>query len=413
MRVKAISSTTKVAVVGGGIVGLATARELLLRNVHPVTVLEAEPKLAAHQTGRNSGVIHAGIYYAPHSLKAKLCLEGLHKTYAYLEEKSIPHKKVGKLIVALNDSQVPELQRLFSNAQQNGVPDIRLVDADEIRRIEPECAGVAAIHSPITGIVDWALVAEHYAHDIRSLGGEIRTKARVTDIKCNDSISLTYTNGTESNVLHADKLISCAGLFSDRVARLLGGERAPQILPVRGEYLRVTNTHIASRIRGNIYPVPDPETGSPFLGVHFTPSMSGELIVGPNAVLAFSRTGYRALDFSFRDFWEMLSYPGFWPLAKRFWRHGASELYHSLFISAAAKSAREYVPALTTTDFERRGSQTYGVRAQALGLGGELVDDFVFETAADGRVLHTRNAPSPAATSSLAIARVIADRSQG
>ncbi|KAI0567375.1 L-2-hydroxyglutarate dehydrogenase [Gracilaria domingensis] len=403
--------STNVAVIGGGIVGLATARELLLRNVAPVTVLEAESKLGAHQTGRNSGVIHAGIYYAPHSLKAKLCLEGLHKTYSYLKEKAIPHKKVGKLIVALDESQVPALQKLFSNAQQNGVPDIRLVDRTDMRDIEPECAGISAIHSPITGIVDWALVADSYAQDIRSHGGEILTDARVADITCNDSISLTYKCGDTTNVLQADRVISCAGLHSDRVAQMLGGERAPQILPVRGEYLRVTNPHIVSRIRGNIYPVPDSGAGSPFLGVHFTPTMSGELIVGPNAVLAFSRTGYRALDFSYRDVREMLSYPGFWRLARRFWRYGASEFYRSVFISAAAKAARQYVPALKTTDFERRGSESYGVRAQALGLGGELVDDFVFESAADGKVLHTRNAPSPAATSSLAIARVIVDTS--
>ncbi|PXF45885.1 L-2-hydroxyglutarate dehydrogenase, mitochondrial [Gracilariopsis chorda] len=402
---------TNVAVIGGGILGLATARELLLRNVKGVTVLEAESKLGSHQTGRNSGVIHAGIYYAPHSLKAKLCLEGLHKTYQYLEKNNIPHKRVGKLIVALDDSELPELHRIFVNAQENAVPEIRLVDAGGIRDIEPECSGIAAIHSPLTGVVDWGLVADHYAQDIRNLGGEILTSARVIGVNCNDTITLNYKTGDKVSTLSTERVISCAGLQSDRVAQLLDGLRAPQILPVRGEYLRVTNPHIVKRIRGNIYPVPDSGTGTPFLGVHFTPTMSGELIVGPNAVLAFSRAGYRPLDFSLRDMKDMLSYPGFWHLARRFWRYGAAEFYRSIFLSAATTAAQRYVPVLKSSDFERRGAQFSGIRAQALGLKGELVDDFVFETAADGRVLHTRNAPSPAATSSLSIARMIVDKS--
>lgn len=402
--------STNIAIVGGGILGLATARELLMRNVRGITVLEAEPNLFAHQTGRNSGVIHTGIYYSPQSLKAKLCLEGLQRTYEYLNDKAIPYKKVGKLIVALDDSQLPKLHKLYESAQANKVPGVTLVDAKSIRDIEPQCVGVAAIHSPMAGIVDWAMVAHHYAQDVRSLGGQIITNARVTAIEHHDHIQLTYNTPVTSHTLRAERVISCAGAYSDRVAQLLGGSKEPLILPVRGEYLRVTNQSIAANINGNIYPVPDSGAGTPFLGVHFTPTMSGELLVGPNAVLAFSRSGYHPLDFTYRDIREMFSYPGFWHLAKSYWRYGAGEFYRSIFISEAAKAARQYVPALKASDFERRGAQRSGIRAQALGLKGELVDDFVFETAANGRVVHTRNAPSPGATSSLAIARVIAEK---
>lgn len=405
-------SPSKVAIIGGGILGLATARELLIRGVRPLTVLEAEPILASHQSGRNSGVVHAGIYYAPNSLKATLCLEGLQRSYHYFDQHQIPYKKTGKLIVALDRSELSSLETLFQNAQINGVPDMQFLHStEEIHHLQPGCAGIAAIFSPHTGIVDWAAVARSYADQVRSMGGTIQTSSRVFALEHNELIDLHVQTPTARKVVKTERVISCAGVQSDRVAALLNGVRDPAIIPVRGEYLRITNPDLASTIRMNIYPVPDSGSGSPFLGVHFTPTLSGDVIVGPNAVLAFSRNGYKASDFSWRDINDMVRYPGFWRLASRFWKFGAREAYRSAFISSAARAARKYVPAVQVSDFERQGPERSGIRAQAVSMSGALVDDFVFESAADGRVLHTRNAPSPGATSSLAIARVIADKS--
>lgn len=408
----------EVAVVGGGIIGLATARQLMLRGAQRVAVLEAEANLAQHQTSRNSGVIHAGIYYKPNSLKARLCLQGLQRTYDYCDQKRIPYRKVGKLIVALNDSQIGALKQLYQNALVNNVPDLRYLDTPErVRQIEPECAGIAAIHSPHTGIVDWALVARHFADDVRDMGGEILVNSRVCGLKYKHEhvhiqVSATSATRQAAPVVTAERVITCAGAQSDRVARLLGGAHSPQIIPVRGEYLRVTNMEIARRIRGNIYPVPDSGSGAAFLGVHFTPTMSGEVIVGPNAVVSFSRDGYTPFSARTLDLWQMVSYAGFWRLCARHARYGLREVYRSAFVRAAANAAREYVPGLGADDFERRGIDKSGIRGQAVDWEGRLVDDFVFESGAGGRVLHTRNAPSPGATSSLAIAEMIVKRSE-
>ena len=407
-----------VAVVGGGIIGLATARELLLRNVGRVVVLEAENKVAAHQSGRNSGVVHAGVYYAPGSLKARLCLSGMRRTYDYCEEHQIPYKKVGKLIVALHEWELPALHRLHQNSLTNQVPGISLLESNaQIRSIEPECSGIAAIHSPETGIVDWGCVARAYADDIHELGGEVYLRSTViglsaeTQIDKPVNVSFCREKAGEIFNLQADRVITCAGAQSDRVAELSGGERYPRIIPVRGEYLQVRNEALAKNIRGNIYPVPDSGSGSPFLGVHFTPTMNGEMLVGPNAVLALARDGYEWTDFRWKDVKDMLSYKGFWHLAKSYWRYGLKEMYRSLFVSAATSAARQYVPALKADDFERRGSDRSGIRGQAVAYDGKLVDDFLFETSAGGRILHTRNAPSPGATSSLAIAELVVDKS--
>lgn len=401
-----------VAVVGGGIIGLATARELLLRGVKRITLVEAEPTLASHQTARNSGVIHAGIYYAPNSLKARLCLEGMRRTYHYCDHNSIPYRKVGKLIVALDQSELPALEQLYRHGTTNAVPGIRLLRGNHlIREVEPECAGIAAIHSPETGIVDWRVVANHYAADIRERKGTILTSSPVTALEHrSDHVRIHITSPHNRTILPADRVITCAGLQSDRVARMLHGANAPQIIPVKGEYLRITNSKIASNIRGNIYPVPNSGSGNPFLGVHFTPTISGDVIVGPNALPVLSRTAYDN-PISLKDIRQMLSYVGFWRLAIRQWRYAAREIHNSLRISAAAAAASRYVPALGVADFTRCNSRAFGIRAQAVSPKGELVDDFVFESAAKGSVLHVRNAPSPGATSSLAIARIIADRS--
>lgn len=401
------------AVVGGGIVGLATARELLKRagGASRVAVLEAETGVARHQSGRNSGVVHAGLYYAPGSLKARLCAEGMRRSYAYFEERGVPYRKVGKVVVALDASEVPALDAVYAKAVANGVPGVRyLATPAELREVEPECAGVCAIHSPETGIVDWGVVAECYARDVQDMGGDILLKHRVVAIEDMHPLRIRVEGGTD---IRAERVVTCAGVQSDRVASMLGGAPQPQILPVRGEYLRVTNPDVVARIRGNIYPVPDSGAGSPFLGVHFTPTMSNELIVGPNAVLAFARDGDRYSRVNLRDVTQMLTYPGFWRLATKHFRYAAGEMYRSIYTRAAATKARRYVPALSVTDFARRSPDKNGIRAQSLAVDGSLLDDFLFEEGADGRVLHTRNAPSPGATSSLALARVIADRSLG
>lgn len=407
-----------VAVVGGGILGLATARQLLLGTAQSVALLEAEPALAQHQTGRNSGVVHAGIYYKPGSLKARLCLDGMQKSYKYFDQKGIPYRKVGKLIVALRDSDRPQLQHLYQNALTNAVPDVAYLDSPEqIRRVEPECAGVAAIHSPNTGIVDWGLVANHFGDDIRDMGGSIFLNSKVSRISYDGQRKVSlFTQAAQSDrtaepTVTAERVITCAGAQSDRVAGLMGGAKHPQIVPVRGEYLRVTNERIASRIHGNIYPLPDSGSGSPFLGIHFTRTMNDEVIVGPNAVLAFARDGYSPTDVRLADVAQLATNAAFWKLCWTHGRYGLKELYHSIFVSAAAQAAREYVPALSVTDFDRRGADRSGIRGQAVSSDGKLVDDFVFESAGGGRVLHTRNAPSPGATSSLAISEMIVDQS--
>lgn len=396
--------------IGGGIIGLATAREVMLRGAQRVAVFESEGRVAQHQSSRNSGVVHAGIYYKPNSLKARLCLQGMQRSYAYCEQKGIPYRKVGKLIVALNEAELPSLRELFRNAVANGVRDVRYVSSGkEIREIEPECGGVAGIHSPHTGIVEWGVVAQHFAEDVREMGGEIMVNSEVCGLEDKGEGIDIYT---ASKVVRAEKVITCAGAQSDRVAGLLGGGRSPRIIPVRGEYLRVRNAEIAERIRGNIYPVPNVGSGGAFLGVHFTRTMRDEVIVGPNAVVSFSRDGYGRLSGRMRDVWDMAKFAGFWRLCARHGRYGMGEAYRSVFIRAAARAAREYVPGLGVEDFERRGIEKSGIRGQAVDWEGRLVEDFVFEEGAGGRVLHTRNAPSPGATSSLAIAEMIVERSE-
>ena len=390
------------AIVGGGILGLATAREILGRYPRlKLVVLEKEPEIGRHQTGHNSGVIHAGLYYAPGSLKAKLCAEGRDKLYAFLDEQGIPYRRVGKLVVALNEAELPRLEELHRRGTANGVPGLEVVGPERLREMEPHVAGVRAIFSPITGIVDYGQVAQAYARQVRERGGEIRTRCAVDAIaRRGDRVLLRTTQG----VVQTRALITCAGLHSDRLARMTGGEEDPKIVPFRGDYY-ILRPERRDLVRGNVYPVPDPSF--PFLGVHFTPRMNGDVWLGPNAVLAFAREGYQRLDVNARDLAETLAYPGFQALALKYWRTGLDEMVRDFSRAAFVRELQRYVPALREDDVLPGPS---GVRAQALNRDGSLVDDFVLSSAPG--VIHVRNAPSPAATSSLAIGRMIADMAE-
>ncbi|XP_026866365.1 L-2-hydroxyglutarate dehydrogenase, mitochondrial isoform X1 [Electrophorus electricus] len=405
-----------IAVVGGGIVGLATARELVLR--HPnltFIVLEKEKELALHQSGHNSGVIHSGIYYTPGSLKARLCVRGASLAYAYCDSRAIPYRRCGKLIVALDREEVPRLKALYERGQKNNVKQISLIDARSIREREPYCRGIMALDSPYTGIVDWRLVALSYGKDFQQAGGAIITGFEATHIAmaaespAGSSEGLKYPVAVRSSTgeeVRCRFVLTCGGLYSDRLAEISGCRAEPRIIPFRGDYL-VLKPEKSYLIRGNIYPVPDPRF--PFLGVHFTPRMDGSVWLGPNAVLAFKREGYRICDFNSNDFVDALSFRGLHRLVMKNVTYGLGEMYRGMFISAQVKILQKYIPELGHNDVVRGPS---GVRAQALDADGNLVDDFAFDGGVDElgrRVLHVRNAPSPAATSSLAIAEMIAD----
>ena len=392
-----------IVIVGGGIVGLATARDLLMRRPgQRVAILEKESAIGQHQTGHNSGVIHAGVYYAPGSLKARLCTEGRLKTYEYCEEKGIPYEKCGKLIVAIEPEELPRLETLWERAQANGVPGIRLVGPEEIREIEPHSAGIKGIFSPETGIVDWSKVAASYAEDVTALGGEILTNYEVNGIRRKNDWVLLKT--TFDEIIPTRYLITCAGLQSDRVAAMSGADKSPQIVPFRGDYMKL-KPEKAYLTRGMIYPVPDPRY--PFLGVHFTKRHDGEVWLGPNAVYAFARHGYGKLDFSVRDNLENVLFPGFWKMVGQHWKMGVDEMVRDFSKKLFVETCKKYVPEVTEDDCVPGPS---GVRAQALGSDGALVDDFIVQTS--DRIFHVRNAPSPAATSSMAIGRAIADRAE-
>ncbi|GFO48712.1 L-2-hydroxyglutarate dehydrogenase, mitochondrial [Plakobranchus ocellatus] len=405
-------------IVGGGIVGTATAQELSTR--HPqlkLAILEKETELAAHQSGHNSGVIHAGIYYTPGSLKAKLCVKGLAMTYAYCDKHKIPYNKCGKLIVAVDPEEIPRLDNLMERGQQNGVKDLRMVGADEIKDIEPNCVGLKAIHSPHTGIIDWGLVTKHYGKQFESQGGRIYTDFNVShfslkaESKEGSTAGMTHpveikAGDKQNPVISSRFVVTCGGLHSDRLAEKSGCDPEPRIVPFRGEYLLLAPEK-SDLVRGNIYPVPDPRF--PFLGVHFTPRIDGSVWLGPNAVLAFKREGYGYTQFNLRDLADALSFRGLRKLAMRHLGYGLSEMYKGIYIRAQVKQLQRFVPSLRPQDVVRGPS---GVRAQALDRDGQLVDDFVFDSGSSDlgcRVLHVRNAPSPAATSSLAIAEMVAD----
>ncbi|WP_285549431.1 L-2-hydroxyglutarate oxidase [Actinoplanes regularis] len=388
-----------IGIVGAGIVGLAIGREITLRRPGTrVVVLEKENDVALHQTGHNSGVVHAGIYYTPGSLKAQLCTRGRLLLKAYCQERSIAYDECGKLVVAVRPDELGRLDDLEKRARENNVPGLRRVDPAGIREIEPHAAGLAALHSPETAITDFPGVAKAFARDIVAAGGEVRLGWPVDRITERGG-RIEVASGERHLV--ADRLIVCAGLQSDRVAGLAGDAPEPVIIPFRGEYMRV-RPEKADLVRGMIYPVPDPRY--PFLGVHFTRRVTGVVEVGPNAVLATAREGYRRSDLSLRDLAALAAWPGSWRMAGRHWRTGVKEVRGSLSKRRYMAEARQYVPEIGATDVYRCGA---GVRAQALDRDGSLVDDFRIHRV--GAVTALRNAPSPAATSCLAIAEHVVD----
>jgi L-2-hydroxyglutarate oxidase LhgO len=393
-----VATEYDIAIIGGGIVSLATARALTERAPRAqIVILEKETELATHQSGHNSGVIHSGIYYKPGSHKAKLCVEGARLMTEFCAEHGIQVQRVGKLIVAVTPAERPRLATLFERGVANGVPGVKLIDADRAREIEPHASAVEAIHSPNTAIVDYRDVAAAMAKDLRGRGVVIETDARVSSIvRTGEGVEL----GTPRIGVRARWLINCAGLYSDAVARLAGAEPDVRIIPFRGEYyvLRRDRSHL---VRGLLYPVPDPEF--PFLGVHFTRTVHGEVEAGPNAVLAFKREGYRFSDLDARELGDSLRFRGFWHLARKYWRTGAYEMYRSLSKAAFVSALQRLVPAIRTEEVTRGGA---GVRAQAVSPDGSLVDDFRIVANADA--IHVLNAPSPGATASLAIGRHIA-----
>jgi len=388
-----------VIVVGAGIVGLATARELSLRHDGiRIAVLERESEPGTHQTGRSSGVIHAGIYYVPGSVKARLCVEGARELYAYCKERSIPTQRSGKLIVATRPEELLSLDELERRGQANEVPGLRRLSQDEIAGVEPHARGIQGLHSPATGTVDFRRVAAAYADDVRSKGGTVTTSCEVLKIREGESgVEVEHALGRTS----ARTLVSCAGAWSDRLAVAAGAPADPRIVPFRGGYLRLRPER-ASLVRSNIYPVPDPDL--PFLGAHLTRGYDGEVLLGPTALMVGARDAYNVGRVRPADLWQTISWPGTWRMARRHWRAAASEIRHALRPSALVGEAQRFVPELRPADFVPGPS---GIRAQALARDGSLVDDFVLSRT--GRCVHVRNAPSPAATSSLALARLIAD----
>jgi L-2-hydroxyglutarate oxidase len=385
-------------------VGLAVARELARR--HPrkaVCVLEREAAIGTHQTGHNSGVIHAGVYYAPGSLKARLCVEGARELYEYCERHGIASEACGKAIVATDASELARLEELERRGRANGVPGLQRIDARGIEALEPYARGIAGLHSPGTGIVDFGAVARAYAQDLLEAGGSVVTSCAVEAVQ---------ERGTALRLLHAGgateagHAIFCAGAWADRLAVAAGAEADPRIVPFRGAYLRLKPER-RGLVHALIYPVPDPSL--PFLGVHLTRHIDGDVLIGPTALLAGARDAYALGRVRREDLLDTLAWPGSWRMFRRWWRTGLAELGHAMLRSTLVRAAARYVPELRAQDVEPASSFA-GVRAQALGRDGRLVDDFVFS--ATPRALHVRNAPSPAATSSLAIGRYVAGEAE-
>lgn len=390
-------------IVGAGIVGLAVAREWLSRRpADSVAVLEREAAAAQHQTGHNSGVIHGGIYYQPGSLKARLCVDGARLMYEYCERHGIPHERCGKLIVAVSPDELPRLDDLEARGVANAVPGLRRIGPGEITDIEPNAVGLQALHAPNTGIVDYSAVARALVGELTDAGAVVRFGTEVTGIDGGADAVVHTGDGP----VRARTVIVCAGLWADRLARRAGAPRDPQIVPFRGAYLGLRPTQ-RPRLRGMIYPVPDPDL--PFLGVHITKHIGGDVTLGPTAMMVAARDAYLLRRWNWRDTWETATWPGSWRVARRYWRVGLDEIRMAASRRAFVAAAARYLPGLTVDDLD--GSSHAGVRAQAVGRDGSLVDDFVI--AHDGNVAHVRNAPSPAATSAFALARELVDRVDG
>jgi 2-hydroxyglutarate dehydrogenase len=387
-------------VIGAGILGLAVARELLAR--HPdsrIAVVDKADRVAAHQTSHNSGVIHAGVYYAPGSLKARMCVRGAALMYEYCERRGIDVNRIGKLIIATDAGELPGLDELERRSRANGVPGIRRIGGPEIREIEPHAIGVAALHSPNTGIVDFRTVCDRLAADVVQAGAELRLGWPVRDVLANArQIRLI---GPDGDAIEAAGAVFCAGLWADRLAVRAGASADPRIVPFRGGYLRLRADR-RGVVNGLIYPVPDPAL--PFLGVHLTPQIGGEVVLGPSALLVGARDAYGLTTVRRGDLADTFAWPGTWRMMRRWWKTGLQEVHLAASRRAFAAHAARYVPGLTAADMTPGFA---GVRAQAVARDGKLVDDFVISRT--DRALHVRNAPSPAATSSLALAELIAD----
>jgi len=391
--------TYDLAIIGGGIVGLATARALLERfpSLHLV-LCEKEAELGTHQTGHNSGVIHSGIYYKPGSFKARLCVEGVRLMMDFCDTHGIKYDRCGKVIVATADDELPRLRNLYERGVANGVPGVTMIDQARVREIEPHVSAVAGIHSPNTAIVDYSEVTAALGRELVSRGVTIEYNFPVTAITRVRGGGVAVS--TPDHTITARRIVNCAGLYSDVVARLAGAPTEVQIIPFRGEYYFLRQER-ETLVRGLIYPVPDPEF--PFLGVHFTRTIHGEVEAGPNAVLAFAREGYRWTSIRPLEFAGTLRYPGFWAMARKYWKVGAWEVQRSLLKKKFVESLQRLVPELKAEDITPGGS---GVRAQAVRPDGTLLDDFSIVSSADA--IHVLNAPSPGATASLAIGRHIA-----
>ncbi len=389
-------------VVGAGIIGLAVAREALRRRPgDSVLVLERETEVAAHQSSHNSGVIHAGIYYAPGSLKARLCVNGTRELYAYCEGRGLPVERPGKLVVATRSDELPRLEELERRGRANGVPGLRRIGPGQIEEVEPHARGLAALHSPATGLVDFAAVTRALADDVRAAGGAVATGCAVehVDARAGGRVGLRLAGGAEARGRRA---VFCAGAWSDRLAERAGASPDPRIVPFRGAYsrLRPDRSHL---VRGLVYPVPDPAL--PFLGVHLTRHPGGDVLLGPTALVAGARDAYRLGRVRPGDLASLLAWPGTWRMLRRWWRTALREVGQAASREALAREAARFVPELRADDLEPAFA---GVRAQALARDGSLLDDFAFSQTAGA--LHVRNAPSPAATACLAIAREIVDR---
>ncbi len=386
-----------IVIIGGGIIGCATAMSLLKNSKHKVLVIEAENKLAVHQTGNNSGVVHSGLYYKPDSLKAENCTEGRKLLYDFCEEHNIKFEKCGKLVVAVTEDEIKSLNDLYERGIANGLEGLKKLSADKLKEYEPNVNGVAGLLVPQTGIVDYLQVTNTYAQIIKEAGGEVEIDCKFQSIS---KLGKELISKTSCGDIKTKFLVNCGGLYSDRIAKACDVNPGLQIIPFRGEYfkLREEKKHLVKNL---IYPVPDPKF--PFLGVHFTRMINGRIEAGPNAVLAFKREGYNKTDFSFKDVSGMITYSGFWKMASKYYKMGFGEFYRSFSKKAFVKALQKLVPEVQLSDIAKGGS---GVRAQALEPNGKLVDDFRFAEAE--RMIHVLNAPSPAATASISIGNRIA-----
>jgi len=392
-------SRYNVIIVGGGAVGLGVALEITRRFPRQKLLLvEKENKVARHQSGHNSGVIHSGVYYKPGSLKARLCVAGAAAMVEFCREHAIPHNVCGKVIVAIGEDELPRLQELRKRGEANGLTGLRLIGPEELRELEPHASGLQALFVPSTGVTDYALVCEKYAQLILANGGTVRTSVAVTRIRRSAQDIVVETS---TGAFATSSVINCAGLYSDRIARMAGDDPGIMIVPFRGEYYDLTPER-SSLVRALIYPVPDPRF--PFLGVHFTRRITGRVDAGPNAVLALAREGYRHSDINARDLASSVFFQGFWRMAGKHWRNALGEWHRSLSKRAFVRALQRLLPEIRDSDLVRGGS---GVRAQALKPDGALVDDFQFVPS--GKVLHVLNVPSPAATASLMIGKTIID----